>query len=106
MKINNSVIAILLAATLCFTSVSPTLAAETETSGEDTAVTVVDEDSNDEDFTEEEEKDNSDPMALEKIETEQERENLESSTLNNPNEVADSANESSTEETSENEAEE
>ena len=106
MKINNSVIAILLAATLCFTSVSPTLAAETETSGEDTAVTVVDEDSNDEDFTEEEEKDNSDPMALENSENEQERENLESSTLNNPNEVSDSANESSTEETSENEAEE
>ena len=50
MKINKSAIAILLAATLCFTSVAPALAAET--SGEDSVVTAVSEELNNEDFTE------------------------------------------------------
>ena len=69
MKINKSAIAIILATTLCFTSVAPALAAET--SGEDSVVTAVSEELNNEDFTEGEEKDNSDSGNPENSENEQ-----------------------------------
>lgn len=57
MKNIKSAIAILLATTLCFTSVAPALAADT--SGEDSAVTAVSEEIDNEGLTEGDENDNS-----------------------------------------------
>lgn len=102
MKNKKSAIAILLAATLCFTSVVPVLAAET--SVENPAVTESGEEIDNESFTEGEEKDNSDSGDPENSENEQSLENSGDNTPNNSNGVSDAANETSTEELSENEA--
>ena len=100
MKFSNSVMVLLLTITLCFTSVSATLAAETLR--ENTVVLAVDENSNDEDSKNEDEKDNLDSGNLENNENEQEWDNLDNSTPDKLNEESDPANEFSTEETSEN----
>lgn len=102
MKIYKSAIAILLATTLCITSVAPALAAET--SGEDSAVTAVSEELDNEGLTEGEEKDNSDSGDPENSENEQSLDDPGDNTSDNSNGVSDAANETSTEELSENEA--
>ena len=102
MKINKSAIAIILATTLCFTSVAPALAAET--SGEDSVVTAVSEELDNEGLTEGEEKDNSGSGDSENIGNEQSLDNLGDNTSDHSNGDSDAANETSTEEISENEA--